>query len=152
MTKDTPIDTTQLSPHDWEQASNSYLMAVVAVIAGLPLPIINVIASVVFYLTHLRSSYFVRWHCIQSILSQAIMTPFNSTAIAWSLKLLINRQEPGFYFFIYLFAVAIFNLIEFFTVIITAAQVRKGINVRWFLIANLTDALCSKQNRDPYRI
>ena len=39
-------------PDDYEaeKASNSYLMSVVAVIAGLPLPIINLVATAIFFL------------------------------------------------------------------------------------------------------
>lgn len=165
------LTTQQLYPQELEQASNSYLMAIVAVIAGLPLPVINVIASVGYYLGHTKASYFVRWHCIQSILAQAIMIPFNSFAFGWTVALLtsdtpisfINLQggyngEPESLIYnprnyiLYLAIVLILNLAEFFTVIITAGEVRKGKNVRWFLIANLTDKLTSKENRDPYRI
>ncbi|MXN92449.1 DUF4870 domain-containing protein [Flavobacterium sp. Sd200] len=144
--------TEQLYPHEIEQASNSYLMAVVAVIAGVPLPIVNVIASFLFYLGQRKSSYFVRWHCIQAILAQAIMVPFNSIAIGWTIRLLIDENTPDMYYIMYISFVLVFNIVEFFTVIITAAEVRKGKNVRWFLIANLTDAITSKENRDPYKI
>ena len=39
-------------PHEseLERASNSYLMSLVAVIGGLPLPILNLMASIFFYL------------------------------------------------------------------------------------------------------
>jgi len=170
--QDTHIYVTEL-----EQASNSYLMAVVSVIAGLPLPIINVIASFFFYLAHRNASYFVRWHCIQSVLSQAVMIPFNSIAFAWTLSkvfhalkfndTLLNGDPAishnfGFTFnllrdstaafWLYITFVISLNIIEFIAVITTAVQVRKGKNVRWFLIANITDALTSKQNRDKFRI
>ena len=36
--------------HEAEKASNSYLMYLVAVIAGLPLPILNLLATLVFYM------------------------------------------------------------------------------------------------------
>ena len=36
--------------HESEKASNSYLMSLIALIAGLPLPIINLIATLIFYL------------------------------------------------------------------------------------------------------
>lgn len=137
---------------DLEQASNSYLMAVISVMAGLPLPIINVVASFIFYLGYKRASYFVRWHCIQAIMAQAVMVPFNSIAFAWTIRLLVNNQSPDFYFAAYIFAILIFNIVEFLTVIITASMVRKGKNVRWFIIANIADAITSKENRDPYRI
>ncbi len=137
---------------DLEQASNSYLMAVISVMAGLPLPIINVVASFIFYLGYKRASYFVRWHCIQAIMAQAVMVPFNSIAFAWTIRLLVNNQSPDVYFAAYIFAILIFNIVEFLTVIITASMVRKGKNVRWFIIANIADAITSKENRDPYRI
>ncbi|MDP1993761.1 MAG: hypothetical protein Q8K40_00805, partial [Ignavibacteria bacterium] len=49
--------------YEAEKASNSYLMSMVALIAGLPLPIINLIATVIFYVGNRKGSYFVRWHC-----------------------------------------------------------------------------------------
>lgn len=152
MTKDSLIENTTVYPHELEQASNSYLMAVISVMAGLPLPIINVVASLGFYLAHRKAGYFVRRHCIQAVLAQTIMMPFNSFAFAWTLKLIIQEKDPDMYYFVYLLGIVIFNIVEFFAVIITASAVRKGKNVRWFLIADITDALCSKENRDPYRI
>ena len=167
MTKNTNI--TPPHPHELEQASNSYLMAIVAIIAGLPLPVINSIASVIYYLTHRKSSYFVRWHCIQSILSQAVLIPFNSFAFAWTVYLIFKHKitddhdlyyhidtenslfnGPILYFGMYISFVLLLNILEFFTVIYTASRVRKGENVRLFFIANLADALTSKQNRDPF--
>ena len=36
--------------HEAEAASNSYLMSLIAIIVGLPLPIVNLIATFIFYL------------------------------------------------------------------------------------------------------
>lgn len=60
-----------------EKASNSYLMSVIAMIAGMPLPIINLIATLVFWSTNRRGTYFVRWHCTQALLSQIILVLMN---------------------------------------------------------------------------
>lgn len=155
-----------LYPHEYEQASNSYLMAVVAVIAGLPLPIINLIAAVGFYLGHRKSTYFVRWHCIQSIIGQALVIPFNSIAFAWTIGVFINLKNRSYHsdrefgeaftdntytaYWIYILFVVVLNLFEFITVLYTATRVRKGHNVRWAGIATITDKLTSKENRDPY--
>lgn len=40
----------QPSEDEAEKASNSYLMSLVALIVGLPLPIVNLLATLVFYL------------------------------------------------------------------------------------------------------
>ena len=52
----------QLSEEETESASNSYLMSLIAIIAGLPLPILNLLATFIFYLGNRKSTYFVRWH------------------------------------------------------------------------------------------
>ena len=44
---------------DMEAASNSYLMSVVTVIVGMPLPIINLITTLVFLFANKCRGYFV---------------------------------------------------------------------------------------------
>lgn len=157
-----------IHPYDYEQASNAYLMSLVAVIAGLPLPIINVIASLIFYSAKRKAPYIVRWHALQSLLGQIIIMPFNSVAFWWTFRIIfadftftgtghLNIDEnfttftsPAYW--AYILFIILLNLFEFIAVIITATQVSKGQNVRWFGIASITDALCSKENRDPYSI
>lgn len=161
-----------LQPYQYEAASNAYLMSLAAVVAGLPLPIINVIASFIYYMAKRKSSYAIRWHALQALLAQIIVMPFNSVAVWWTIKILSNKmlwveEYPGSYtirsadylfasfssiYWAYLAFVLLLNIFEFIAVISTAIQVRKGINTRWFGIASLTDALCSKENRDPYAI
>jgi uncharacterized membrane protein len=163
-----------IHPYEYEKASNSYLMAVVSVIAGMPLPIINVIAAIGFYLANRKSSYFVRWHCIQSAIGQAVIIPFNSVAVAWTVSVFFSRSHFFDYignnhtanaslfideahnapiaYWLYMAFIFCFNLAEFFIIIYTATRVRNGHDVRWFGIAGLTDSLCSKEDRNPYKI
>ena len=166
MTQDQDI---HIYPQEYEQASNSYLMSVVSVMAGTFLPIVNFIAAVIFYLGSRKGSYFVRWHAIQSALGQTVLIPFNSFAFAWTIRVLFNgfpfeqmeHQESFFMdnildasyaYWGFIAFVLLLNIIEFFVTIYAAINVRKGKNVRWFILANITDSLCSKENRDPYRI
>lgn len=162
-----------LHSQEYEQAGNSYLMAVVAVIMGLPLPIINLIATVGYYLAYRKAAYFVRWHCIQAAIGQVFLIPFNSVAIAWTLGMLFrdrsihieDLEDPHFktsyfdgffeatsFYWIYIGFIIILNITEFFVVIYTASRVKNGHNVRWFIIAPITDALCSKEDRNPYKL
>ncbi|HLB01317.1 MAG TPA: hypothetical protein VJO14_08025, partial [Bacteroidota bacterium] len=69
-------------PDDYEseKASNSYLMSVVAVMAGLPFPVVNLLATAFFYAANRRARYFVRWHCMQALLSQVAMLAMNGPA------------------------------------------------------------------------
>ena len=54
--------------HERETAANSYLMSLLAAMAGLPFPIVNLVATVIFWLSNRRGTYFVRWHCMQALL------------------------------------------------------------------------------------
>lgn len=152
---------------EYDLASNSYLMAVVSVIAGMPLPVINLIAAVGYYLGQRKSTYFVRWHCIQSIIGQALVIPFNSIAFTWTLTIIFNNQYSGSYnsgevfideffynastaYWVYIIFILFLNLIEFIAVIFTAARVRDGHHVRWPVVAGIADSLTAKENRDIY--
>lgn len=165
-----------IHPYEYEQAGNSYMMAVVGVIAGLPFPIINLIATLGYYLAQRKSSYLVRWHCIQAALGQVLLIPFNSIALAWTLGIIFGgRGFWGLYdiprryyqddvlllddysgtttvYWLYITFIIIVNITEFIVVITTASRVKNGHNVRWFGIANITDKICSKEDRNPYKL
>lgn len=177
IVKDTTTETKPfIHPNEYEQAANSYVMAVVAVIAGLPFPIINLIATIGYYMAHRKSSYFVRWHCIQAGLGQIALIPFNSVALAWTLGILFGgRGFLGLYdiprrylednalpfedysgatlaYWLYIAFIVVLNISEFIVVIATASKVKKGHNVRWFGISAIADRLTSKEDRNPYKL
>ena len=58
----------QPTDHESEKASNSYLMSLIAIIVGLPLPIINLIATLIFYVGNRKGAYFVRLYDYKEIL------------------------------------------------------------------------------------
>jgi hypothetical protein len=101
------------------------------------------------------------------------LIPFNSVALAWTLGIFISGRtfaitdiEDGTitssafeglshtnaYYWLYISFIILLNISEFIVVIATASKVSKGHNVRWWAIAKITDRLCSKEDRNPYRI
>ncbi|MFM2283701.1 MAG: hypothetical protein RL222_1205 [Bacteroidota bacterium] len=130
------------SEHEAEKASNSYLMSLIAVIAGLPLPIINLIATLIFYIGNRKGTYFVRWHCTQALLSQFSMLFMNSAAFWWTVSILFRNESVSNLYISYIFTVLLFNLTEFIGTIYTAIQSRKGIHVEWFFYGRLTHLIC----------
>lgn len=128
--------------HEAEKASNSYLMSMVALIAGLPFPIINLIATLIFYVGNRRGTYFVRWHCTQALLSQFSLLLINSIAFWWTISILFFSQSADNNYLSYVFAVLIFNLIEFIATIYTAIQTRNGKHVEWWFYSTLTHIIC----------
>jgi len=133
------------SPNEYEseKASNSYLMSLIAVIAGLPFPIINLIATFAFYLGNRKGTYFVRWHCTQALLSQFSLLLMNSVAFWWSVTVLFGLENLSNSFIAYLITVFLFNLTEFVATIYSAINTRKGLHVKWWFYGDLTNMICS---------
>jgi uncharacterized Tic20 family protein len=133
------------SEHEAEKASNSYLMSLIALIAGLPLPIINLIATLIFYLGNRKGTYFVRWHCTQALLSQLSMLFINSFGFWWTVSIIFTDETITDKYIAYIIAALIFNLTEFIATIYTAIQTRKGIHVTWWFYGNLTNLICKSE-------
>jgi len=127
--------------HEAERASNSYLMSLVVIMVGLPLPIVNVIGSGIYFLANRKSAYFVRWHCAQALLAQAITLPVNAAGLYWTLAIVFDRASFSDNYAAYLITVILFNLIEFIATMVAAVRTRKGHHVSWWFFGPLTDAL-----------
>ncbi|REJ83734.1 MAG: hypothetical protein DWQ44_00350 [Bacteroidetes bacterium] len=130
--------------HENERASNSYLMSLIAIMVGLPLPIINLIATLGFYLGNRKSSYFVRWHCTQALLSQLAVLMINSMGFAWTMSIIFGDKTLSNHYIAYMLSIIIFNLTEFIVTMITSVKVRKGIHVQWWFFGPLTNLICRK--------
>lgn len=130
------------SDQEREKASNSYLMSLVALIAGMPLPIINLLATFFFYLGNRKAPYFVRWHCTQALLSQIALLCINSVSFWWTISIVFGDEKPSNRYFAYLFTVIIFNLLEIFTTIYAAIETRKGKHLKFYFFGNLTNLIC----------
>lgn len=131
----------QPGEHEKEKASNSYLMSLIALIAGLPLPIVNLVATFFFYLGNRSGTYFVRWHCVQALLSQLSLLVMNSVGFWWTISILFRGEQVSNDYIAYLITVVSFNLVDFAATIYTAIQTRKGRHVEWLLYGDLTNLL-----------
>jgi hypothetical protein len=134
------------SEHEAETASNSYLMSLVAIIVGLPLPIINLIATLLFYLGNLKSTYYVRWHCTQALLSQLSMFFINTFGFWWTISIIFADETITSKYIAYIIVAILFNLTEFIATIYTAIQTRKGIHIEWWFYGSLTNLFCNSKS------
>ena len=126
-----------------EKASNSYLMSLIAIMAGLPLPIINLLATLIFYLGIRKSTYFARWHATQALISQISLLAINTVAFWWTIDVFILQESSASTPYIsYILTAFLFNLGEFIATIYTAIQTRKGIHVKWWFYGDFTDLIC----------
>jgi O-antigen/teichoic acid export membrane protein len=131
------------TPNDYEseKASNSYLMSLVAVMIGLPLPIVNLLATALFYAGNRKGTYFVRWHCTQALLAQAITLMMNAAGVYWTLAIVFGSLHATNHYFAYIITIFLFNLLEFIATIYAAVRTRKRMHVVWWLFGPLADAL-----------
>ncbi|MFP9115171.1 DUF4870 domain-containing protein [Flavobacterium sp. RHBU_3] len=151
----TNTQTYQVQPYEYEPAANAYLMSIAGIVCGLPLPIVNTTASIIYFLARRKSSYFIRWHALQALLAQLVVMPFNSLLLGWTISIFIKNGEfserairfgkdiPQLYW-AYLIFIIIINIFEFIAVITASSDIHKGKNVRFLGIATITDVLCRK--------
>lgn len=136
------VDSGPPEEHEAEKASNSYLMSMIAVIAGLPLPIFNLIATLIFYLGNRKSTWFVRWHCTQALISQFSLFFINSAGFWWTIAILFTDEVITNRYIAYVFTIIIFNLAELGATIYTSILTRRGFHVEWWVYGPITDKIC----------
>lgn len=123
-----PIDQPdELTKREKEDAMGAYLMMFAAVGVGLPLPVINLIASVIYFVINKKKSRFVRFHSYQSLLSQLPTSVVNGVGVFWTLQIflfenfVITDQFKG-----YILMAVLLNILYFVFSIVGAIQARAG--------------------------
>ena len=134
--------TRQPNEMEKERASNGYLMSLIALMVGMPLPVINLLASLLFYFSNKRSSYYVRWHCTQTLVTQMTLLICNSIGFSWTMTILFGENTLSNTYVSYMITIVLFNLMEFVFTIAAAIKTRKGEHVHWWFWGTLTDLLC----------
>ena len=140
----TALNKFNYKPYDseLERASNSYLMSLVAVLGGLPLPIMNLLASIFFYLGNRKSTAFVKWHCTQALLAQLGMFFFNTVGFWWTISIIFKEGEFTNTYIAYMLTIIGFNLVEFVFTLYLASQTRKGNHIEIYFFADITNLIC----------
>ena len=120
-----------------ERASNCYVMSLVAVMIGLPMPIINLLATGIFYLMSRRGTFFVRWNALQALVSQVPLFIMNNILFWWTVRILFCFTELSSVYILY-------NIYDFVETVRSAVITRKGKVHRWYLYSTITDKLCKR--------
>jgi uncharacterized Tic20 family protein len=116
-----------------EDAMGAYLMMFAAWGVGLPLPLINVIAAVIYYFVNRNKGRFVKYHAHQSMASQVAVGLVNAGAVFGLFRVFFLEQGWNRYFFAYLLTVIVINVFYFVFSIIAAVKARQGrIYYYWF--------------------
>ena len=112
----------------------AYLMMFASLATSLPLPVINLIAAVVYYYVNRKKSRFIHFNCLQSLLSQLPTTLVNWILLYWALQIFFfENYEINDYFYAYLGFSVLANLIYFVYSIVAAVRARKGVFMYFIL-------------------
>jgi hypothetical protein len=135
--------TTIYTPNDYEseKASNSYLMSVIAIMVGLPFPIINLVATFIFFLGNLKATKFVKWHCTQALLSQVFIVIMNGVGFSWTMSIMFGSNIITNRYLAYMITIVTFNIYEFIVTIRGAILTRKGKHDEWWIFGSLTNLI-----------
>ena len=124
-----------------QKASNSYLMSLIAFIGGLPLPVVNLLATLIFYLGNRKAKGFVKWHCTQALLSQLMALPLNSACFWWTISIIFTDEKISSNYIAYAMTIVAFNIFEFVATLHTAIAVNKGRHIEWWFVGGLTNLI-----------
>ncbi|MFC2114756.1 DUF4870 domain-containing protein [Bacteroidota bacterium] len=109
-----------------EDAMGAYFMMFASMAIGLPLPIMNMIASIVYFYVNRSKGRFVKFHTLQSLLSQIPVTLLNAGGVFWLIRIFVLDLGFTDYFKGYVIMIIVANLIYFIYSIIGAVKARKG--------------------------
>ncbi len=117
----------ELTTREKEDAMGAYFMMFASLAAGLPLPVINLIAAIIYYYLNKGKGRFVKFHALQSLLSQLPLSLMNAIAVFWLLRT-IFWEYGSFddYLKGYLIAIVIANIVYIVFSIVAAVRARKG--------------------------
>jgi len=117
----------EIPEREREDAMGGYLMMFAAVASSLPLPIINLIAAIIYYYVNRKKSRFIHFHSLQSLLSQLPTTFMNWGLLYWAIMVWTSTSwEFDDYFKGYIFAVVVANLTYVIFSLIAAFRAKKG--------------------------
>lgn len=109
-----------------EDAMGGYFMMFAAMAAGLPLPLLNTIAAIIYYYLNRKKSRFVHFHSLQSLISQFPTSLMNAALVFWTIRIIYFGWSFDDMYKGYLITVILANLIYIGFSIWAAVQARRG--------------------------
>lgn len=116
----------KIAEREKEDAMGAYLMMFAAVAIGLPLPIINLIAAVIYYFVNRKKSRFINFHCLQSLLSQIPTTLINWVVVIWGIRIFFTDLTLNNSFWAFAIFAGLTTFLYFIFSIIAAYKARQG--------------------------
>ncbi|MEN8157983.1 MAG: DUF4870 domain-containing protein [Bacteroidota bacterium] len=110
-----------------EDAMGAYFMMFATTAMGLPLPILNLVASIIYYFVNRDKGKFVQFHTLQSLYSQIPVSLLTSGLVAWTIVNFFKDFDFTGLYWGYMVMTAAAVLIYFAFSIVGAVKARKGV-------------------------
>ncbi len=110
-----------------EDAMGAYFMMFATAALGLPLPLLNLVAAIIYYYVNRDKGRFVQFHTLQSLYSQIPVTLLNTGLVAWTIVNFVRDFDFNGMYWGYLVMTAIADLVYLIFSIVGAVKARKGI-------------------------
>ena len=111
---------------------------------GVSMPIINLLATGIFYLMSRKGTFFVRWNAIQALVSQVPLFIMNNILFWWTVRILFCFTDLSSAYIAYFITVNLYNVYDFIETVRSAVITRKGGVHRWYLYSTITDKMCKR--------
>jgi uncharacterized membrane protein len=131
-----------LSAKEKDDAMGGYLMMFAAWGAGLPLPMLGVLASIIYYYVNRGKGRFVQFHAHQSMMSQVVIGLMNASLVFWFVYWWWSESEgPVSHEFVaYALLVGLANLLYVVASILAAMGAYRGRMVYFWFFGRLAYA------------
>ena len=117
----------ELTTREKEDAMGAYLMMFAAWGAGFPLPLIGLIASIVYFYLNKKSSTFTAFHSYQALLTHIPVSVINAAAVIYGCAVVFFEYHRHLFLFSALLVFAsIWNVLYMVFSIIACVNARKG--------------------------
>lgn len=145
------MDAYKLSESEKESAVNGYLMSLAVFATTMPIPIINLIANIIYYIRRRKSTYLSRWHSMNAFVSQLPLFFINSFTWYSVWHVLWDDWQLNDYLIAYYVLAAILNVAEILLSIVCCLKIKKNKEVNWIMISPLCHMLCGKKSWDVWQ-
>ena len=117
----------ELTEREKEDAMGAYLMMFAAWGAGFPLPMVGLIASVIYYYINKKASNFAAYHSYQALLTHIPVSIVNAAAVIWGVALFLGHSHPYLrHYAAFCVFGALWNVLYMIFSIIACVKARKG--------------------------
>ena len=127
----------EITQAEREDAMSAYLMMFATAALGLPLPILNLVAAIVYYYVNREKGRFVQFHMLQSLYSQIPVTLLNSGLVAWTIVNFAKDLDFTNIYWGYLVMTGVADLVYLIFSIVGALKARKGLFYYFILFGKI---------------